>query len=194
MPGTPAQQFCGLRSLLANQVGQPGKKLLFMGTELAPEGEWNHDRALPWKLAEGDPARSAYATFLADLAALYHASPALWAGDSDPAGFTWIDGEGEGDASVTAWVRRGTEPRGREDVLVVVQNGASTARRRYRLGLPLPGAWEEVLNTDSRHYGGTDVGNGGRVLAEPRPWGGHPASAVITVPPSAVLFLRPAAS
>jgi 1,4-alpha-glucan branching enzyme len=75
----------------------------------------------------------------------------------------------------------------------VVQNGASTARPRYRLGLPLPGNWDEVLNTDSRHYGGSDLGNGGRVLAEPRPWGGHPASAVITVPPLGVLFLRPAA-
>jgi 1,4-alpha-glucan branching enzyme len=79
-------------------------------------------------------------------------------------------------------------------VLVVVQNGASTARRRFRLGLPLAGPWDEVLNTDSRHYGGADVGNGGRVVAELEPWGGHPASAVITVPPLGVLFLRPAVS
>jgi 1,4-alpha-glucan branching enzyme len=194
MRGTPQQRFAGLRSLLANQVGQPGKKLLFMGTELAPEAEWNHDRALPWKEAERDPDRVAFAHFVDDLAALYHASPSLWASDPDAAGFTWIDGQGEEDASVTAWVRRGTAPDQAEDVLVIVQNGASTARRRYRLGLPLAGAWDEVLNTDSRYYGGSDVGNGGRVLAEPRPWGDHPASALITVPPLGVLFLRPAAS
>jgi len=193
MPGTPGQQFAGLRSLLANQVGQPGKKLLFMGTELAPAGEWNHDRSLPWKEAERDPARLAYARFLDDLAALYVASPALWAGDAEADGFSWIDGQGETDASVTAWVRKGAAPGRAEEVLVVVQNGASTARPRYRLGLPLPGRWDEVLNTDSRHYGGTDLGNGGRVLAEPQPWGGYPASAVITLPPLGVLFLRPAA-
>ena len=77
--------------------------------------------------------------------------------------------------------------------MVVVQNGASTLRRGYRLGLPLPGPWEEVLNTDSEHYGGTNVGNGGRILADEGPWGGQPASAKVTVPPLGTLFLKPAA-
>ena len=79
-----------------------------------------------------------------------------------------------------------------DELMVVVQNGAATARSGYRLGLPLAGAWEEVLNTDSTHYGGTNVGNGGRVVAEGVPSGGQPASAVVTVPPRGVLFLRPA--
>jgi 1,4-alpha-glucan branching enzyme len=193
MRGTPAQRFAGLRSLLANQVGQPGKKLLFMGTELAPAGEWNHDRSLPWKEAEADPARRAYALFLAELSAVYHASPSLWARDADPEGFAWIDGEGTTDASVVAWLRRGALPDASEELTVVVQNGASTARRRYRLGLPSAGRWEEVLNTDAERYGGTDVGNPGPIDAEARPWGGQPASALVTVPPLGVLFLRPAA-
>jgi 1,4-alpha-glucan branching enzyme len=192
MPGKGARQFAGLRSLLANQVGQPGKKLLFMGTELATEGEWNHDRALPWEEAEVDPARDAYSRFLADLTALYHSSPSLWAGDPDPAGFEWIDGEGVTDVSVVAWLRRSSMPGRPEELTVVVQNGAATARLGYQLGLPVAGAWNEVLNTDSEHYGGTNVGNGGQVMAEAVPWGGQPASAVVTVPPRGVLFLRPA--
>jgi 1,4-alpha-glucan branching enzyme len=193
MPGKGKQQFASLRSLVANQIGQPGKKLLFMGTELAPEREWDHDRELPWKEAEADAARLGFARLLDDLAALYHASPSLWAGDADPGGFAWIDGEGTTDPSVVAWVRRGALPEMPEEVTVVVQNGAATARHGYRLGLPVSGPWDEVLNTDSEHYGGTNVGNGGAVLAEPRPWGGHPASALVTLPPRGTLFLRPSA-
>jgi 1,4-alpha-glucan branching enzyme len=191
MPGNGPRQFAGLRALLANQVGQPGKKLLFMGTELAPAGEWAHDRELPWAQAKADPSRVEYARFLADLAVLYRSSPSLWAGDPDQEGFEWIDGEGLADAWVVAWLRRGSAAEKRDE-LVVVQNGAATARHGYRLGLPATGAWDEVLNTDSVHYGGTDVGNGGRVVAEPQPWGGQPASSLITVPPRGVLFLRAA--
>ncbi len=187
---TPAQQFAGLRSLLANQVGQPGKKLLFMGSELAPAGEWNHDRTLPWKEAEQDPARAAYARYLADLAALYLASPPLWARDADPSGFAWIDGEGTTDASVVAWLRRGGLPGEAEEVMVVVQNGASTARRRYRLGLPSPGSWDVALDTDAADYGGTGADQRS-VRAEGTPWGGQPASAVLNLPALSVLFLRP---
>jgi 1,4-alpha-glucan branching enzyme len=194
MPGKGEQQFASLRSLVANQVGQPGKKLLFMGSELAPEREWNHDRQLPWKEAEGDVARIGYARLLDDLAALYHSSPSLWAGDHDPEGFSWIDGEGTSDPSVVAWLRRGAIPGMEEEIMVVVQNGAATARHGYLLGLPSSGRWDEVLNTDSESYGGTNVGNGGSVWAEAQPWGGQPASAQITVPPRGTLFLRPSAS
>ena len=190
-PGTELQAFASMRSLLANQIGQPGKKLLFMGSELAPEREWDHDHALPWRDLEADPRRAAMALLVGDLGALYKSSPALWAGDPDASGFAWIDPDGESDMSIVAWLRRGSaEPFG-DDLLVIVQNGASTARR-YRLGLPSAGPWDEVLNTDAADYGGSNVGNLGRIMAEPMPWGGQPASAVVTVPPLAVLFLRPA--
>ena len=189
MRGTPAQQFAGLRSLLANQVGQPGKKLLFMGSEVAPPGEWNHDRQLPWKEAEGDPARAAYARYLAELGAIYHASPSLWARDPDPEGFAWIDGEGAADASVVAWLRRGGLPGVPEEVTVVVQNGASTWRRGYRLGLPEVGAWQVLLNTDAPEFGGAGIAPGA-IVATASPWGGQPASALVTLPPLSVLFLR----
>ena len=193
MPGDPAQQFAGLRSLLANQVGQPGKKLLFMGTELAPDGEWDHDVALPWQKAAGDPLRTGVARLVDDLGELYRSSPALWAGDPDPSGFAWIDGDGAIDASVLAWLRRGNQEQRPAELMVVVQNGASTARRDYRLGLPLPGPWEEVLNTEAERYGGSDAGNGSRILAEATPSGGQPASALVTLPALGTLFLRPGA-
>jgi len=192
MPGRPPQQFANLRSLLANQLGQPGKKLLFMGTELAPAGEWNHDLPLAWE-TERSPERAAFGRLVDDLGALYRSSPALWAGDPDPEGFAWIDGEGGTDAWVVAWLRRGNLPQLPVDLLVVVQNGAATARPAYRLGLPLPGRWEEVLNTDAERYGGTNVGNPGGVIAEPQPSGGQPASAVLALPPLGTLFLRPVA-
>jgi 1,4-alpha-glucan branching enzyme len=194
MPGRIGQRFAGLRSLLANQVGQPGKKLLFMGTELAPAGEWNHDLELPWATAT-DPLREGLAHLLADLGALYHASPALWSGDPDPGGFEWIDpGDRPDDRTVVAWVRRTAGRVGRrgppEDELVVVQNLGAVARAGFRLGLPRAGRWDEVLNTDSQHYGGSDVGNQGHVDAAPQPAGGQPASALVTLPPIGTIFLR----
>ena len=192
MPGDVAQQFAGLRSLLANQIGQVGKKLLFMGTELAPAGEWDHDTPLVWEAAAGDPLRAGLATLVADLGALYLSCPALWAGDPDPDGFRWIDIEQTTDASVVAWLRRGALPHGPEELMVVVQNGASAMRRGHRLGLPGGGDWEEALNTESARYGGTGVGNGDLIQAEPIPWGGQPFSAEITIPPLGTLFLRPA--
>ena len=192
MPGDPSQQFASLRSLLANQVGQVGKKLLFMGTELAPAGEWDHDTPLAWEAAAADPLRAGIAALVADLGALYLSSPALWAGDPDAEGFDWIDAERSTDPSVVAWLRRGALPKEPAQLMVMVQNGASAVRRGYRLGLPQAGAWEEVLNTDSLRYGGVDVGQGGPVHAEPIPWGGQPASAEITLPALGTLFLRPA--
>ena len=148
--GTPRQQFAGLRSLLANQVGQPGKKLLFMGTELAPTAEWNHDRQLPWKEADGDPARE---TLRADTWPTWQrcTTPRRHSGRATPTRRASPGSTARAltDASVVAWLRRGALPAAAEEVTVVVQNGASTARRRYRLGLPASGRWEVVLSTDA---------------------------------------------
>jgi 1,4-alpha-glucan branching enzyme len=190
MPGSPPQRFANLRSLLANQVAQPGKKLLFMGTELAPTGEWNHDAELPWQAAEGDPQRDAFARYLTDLAALYRASPALWEGDEDPSGFAWID-IGDADGTTFAWLRRGTTSTGAVDLAVVVQNLGARPRRRYWLALPLDGAWRVVLNTDHRAYGGAAAARRQPIMAAAGPLGDMPASAVISLPALGTLFLRP---
>ena len=194
MPGDRPQQFASLRSLLANQVGQAGKKLLFMGSELAPGGEWDHDTPLAWEEAAEDPLRAGVAALVADLGTLYLSSPALWAGDADAGGFAWIDAERTAEPSVIAWLRRGAQPDEAAQLMVAVQNGGASVRRGYRLGLPGGGSWEEALNTESTRYGGTHASAAVVIEAEPIPWGGQPFSAEITVPALATIFLRPAAS
>jgi 1,4-alpha-glucan branching enzyme len=192
MPGGPPQRFASLRSLLANLIGEPGKKLLFMGSELAPAGEWNHDLELPWQAAEGDPLRAALARCVTDLGTLYRASPALWEGDEDPSGFTWID-IGDSDGLTFAWLRRGALPDGGSDLVVVVQNLGARSRRRYWLGLPVAGAWRITLSTDDRRYGGASPTRRQPIMAEAGPLGAMPASAVISLPALGTLFLRPEA-
>ena len=191
MPGGPPERFASLRSLLANQIGQPGKKLLFMGSELAPAGEWNHDLELPWQAVARDSLRTRLARFVIDLGALYRASPALWEGDDDPAGFTWID-IGDGDGTTFAWLRRGALPGGDSDLVVIVQNLGARARRRYWLGLPVEGPWRVAIDTDDRRYGGEGAGWRQPIAAVAVPFGGMPASAVISLPAFGTLFLRPA--
>ncbi|HEX6140692.1 MAG TPA: 1,4-alpha-glucan branching protein GlgB, partial [Candidatus Limnocylindria bacterium] len=185
MPGDEWQRFANLRSLLANQYAQPGKKLLFMGSELAPDAEWSHDRALPWESAS-EPMRAGFLRFVEDLGRLYAASPALWAADPDGSTFEWIDAS-DVEASVFSWIRRAGE-----EMLVVVQNLTPVPRHGYRLGMPAAGHWEEALNSDSEHYGGSNLGNLGGVVAGDPGWHGQPASATLTLPPLATLFLRPA--
>jgi 1,4-alpha-glucan branching enzyme len=189
MPGGEAERFAGLRTLLANQVAQPGKKLLFMGAELGVAGEWDHDRQLPWQTAT-QPLRRGLGRYLADLGRLYLARPALWQADEDPSGFTWLD-LGERDGTTFAWLRRGLRPDGTLDHLVVIQNMAAVPRHRRRIALPLPGEWRVALNSDARRYGGAGPGRRRRVTARPVPWGTEPASALLTLPALGTLFLVP---
>ena len=187
MPGTEAQRFANLRSVLANQFGQVGKKLLFMGTELAPANEWNHDQALAWRTA-GDPLRASFARYLTDLGALYATSPALWAGDPDSWGIAWIAGTELG-SSVLAWMRRGSE--GDREPMVVVQNLAAIARLGFRLGVPRAGGWDEALNSDASQYGGSGVVNRGLLRTERLPANGQPDSLQLDLPALGSVFLRP---
>jgi 1,4-alpha-glucan branching enzyme len=184
MPGDEWQRFANLRCLLANQYTQPGKKLLFMGSELAPWEEWSHDRALGWETAE-EPMRAGFGRFLEDLGRLYLQTPALWAADPDPETFAWIDAS-DVEASVFSYIRRAGD-----DLVVVVQNLTPVPRTGYRLGLPREGHWVEALNSDSAHYGGSNLGNLGGVRTDGRAWHGQPASAELTLPPLATLVLRP---
>ncbi|MGH2357007.1 MAG: 1,4-alpha-glucan branching enzyme, partial [Candidatus Limnocylindria bacterium] len=186
MPGDEWQRFANLRALLVDMWGQPGKKLLFMGSELAPWAEWSHDQALPWESAS-EPMRAGLGRFLADLGAIYLATPALWAADHEPDGFAWIDAT-DVESSVYAWIRRAGG-----DECVVVLNLTPVPRHGYRLGLPRPGRWVEALNSDSEHYGGSNLGNLGIIDASAdAPWHGQPASAELSLPPLAGLILRPA--
>jgi 1,4-alpha-glucan branching enzyme len=184
MPGDDWQRFANLRALLVNMWGQPGKKLLFMGIELATWDEWNHDRSLPWDLLDA-PMHGGVARFVEDLGRVYAESPALWAADHDPDGFAWIDAS-DLEASVYAWIRRGGG-----ETCVVVLNLTPVPRQDYGLGLPSAGRWVEAINSDSEHYGGSNLGNLGGVVATEDALHGQPASAVLTLPPLSGLILRP---
>ncbi len=185
MPGDPWQRRANLRLLYAWMMAQPGKKLLFMGQELGPTGEWSHDRSLDWHLA-ASPEHEGIRRWLADLARLYRDHPALHRLDFDPAGFQWIDVSDRA-ASVLGLLRRAGD--GNPDVAVVF-NFTPVPRYGYRVGLSKQGTWRELANGDAEAYGGSGIGNAGAVQAEARPWHGQPASAALTLPPLAAVFLE----
>ena len=180
----PWRQFANLRLLLAYMYTRPGKKLLFMGSELAPPGEWNHDESLPWHLA-GDPKRASFGAFMEDLGRLYREQSALWRDDYDPRGFQWID-VGDAANSVVSYVRRD----GGEH-LVVVLNMTPIPREQYRIGAPAAGEYVELFSSDAVHYSGSDVRTLARVETDPLPLHGFEQSMALVLPPLGALVLRP---
>jgi 1,4-alpha-glucan branching enzyme len=188
MPGDRWQQLANLRSLYAYMWSHPGKKLLFMGQELATPWEWNDSDGLPWHLLEhADHAGTR--DLVRDLNRIYGEEPALWEVDFSHEGFRWIE---PNDATNNVLVFARISKDGSREV-VCIANLAPVPRERYRVGLPKGGEWEELLNTDSAYYGGSGLGNMGKVRAEDLPWHDQPHSAVLTLPPLAVVWLRPAA-
>jgi len=186
MAGDRWQKLANLRALYAYMWAHPGKKLLFMGCEIAQEREWSHDRSLDWHLLE-QREHAGIQALVRDLNRTYRDEPALWELDSDPGGFWWLEASAADD-NVIAFARRSADD---ERVLVFVANLSPTPHGPFRLGLPRSSRWREVLNTDSTHYGGSDVGNLGGVQPEPIPWHGEPFSAEITLPPLAAIWLVP---
>ncbi|MER7333096.1 MULTISPECIES: 1,4-alpha-glucan branching protein GlgB [unclassified Micromonospora] len=184
MPGDTWQRLATVRALLAYMWAHPGKQLLFMGCELADDREWSEERGLDWHLLH-DPARAGVQRLVGDLNRVYRDTPALWAQDTEPAGFRWIAGDDVANNTVS-FVR--IAPDGA--TLVCVANFSARPLEDYRVGLPAAGTWAEVLNTDAHHYGGSGVGNLGAVHAQDVPWHGMPASAALRVPPLGVLWLR----
>ena len=161
----------------------PGKQLLFMGGELAQFSEWDHDSSLEWHLFDY-PAHRGVQALIRDLNRVYRDSPALWKLDHSPDGFRWIDAN-DADNNVLSFFRTD----GREHV-VCVCNLSPVPRSGFRLGLPTAGTFHEVVNSDAETYGGTNVGNMGVVEAEATSWHGLDHSAVITLPPLGVVWLR----
>jgi 1,4-alpha-glucan branching enzyme len=186
MVGDRWQKLANLRALYAYMWAHPGKKLLFMGGELAQEQEWSHERSLDWHLLE-QRDNAGIQALVRDLNNTYRNEPALWELDSDPSGFWWLEANGA-DENVVAFARRSADG---ERVLVFVANLSPVARGPFRLGLPRATRWRELLNTDSTHYGGSDVGNFGGVQPEPIPWHDQPFSAELTLPPLAAIWLVP---
>ncbi len=186
MPGDAWERMANLRLLYAWLFAHGGKKLLFMGGEFAQGREWNHDTALDWDLLN-QPAHKGVHDLLRDLNGLYRRFPALHEGDCQAGGFSWIDC-GDRFNSVLTLLRRASDPG---DFLVIAFNFTALAQHHYRIGVPAPGAYTELLNTDSAHYGGRNQGNTGRVVTEAIPAHGFPQSLYLTLPPLAALFLRP---
>ncbi len=189
MPGDRWQRFANLRAYFGFMFAHPGKKLLFMGGEFAQEREWNHDIGLDWHLL-ADPYHHGMQTLLHDLNHAYRQVPALHELDCEPQGFEWIEA-GDAERSVLLFLRRG---RSADAVAVAACNFTSVSREAYRVGVPLPGFYVERVNTDSAFYGGSNVGNGGGVMAKPIPWQGRPFSIDLTLPPLGTLLFerRPA--
>ena len=186
MPGDRWQQLANLRALYGYMWAHPGKKLLFMGNELAQEAEWNHDASLDWHLL-ARPEHEGVQALVRDLNRTYRAEPALWEVDFSPDGFCWLE-LNDADANVLVFARLS---RGGSRRLVCACNLSPVPRPGYRVGLPAAGAWRELLNTDAARYGGSGTENG-EIVAEPLPWHEQPFSAELTLPPLAVVWLVPA--
>jgi len=182
MPGDRWQKLANLRAYYAFMYTMPGKKLLFMGAELAQEREWNHDRGLDWQLLD-DPMNRGIQTLVRDLNGLYRGTPALHELDCEQAGFEWIDCN-DAEHSIVSYLRRGHDP---DRVAAIICNFTPVLRHNYRIGVPRGGFYRERLNTDAAVYGGSDVGNGGGVMAAAEPWHGRPFSISLTLPPLATL-------
>jgi 1,4-alpha-glucan branching enzyme len=199
MPGDEWRRFAGLRSLLAYMWAHPGKQLLFMGSEFGQVSEWSADNGLDWWILDFG-VHQGVQRLSRDLNAVYRNTPALWELDSTPEGFGWIDSnDAQGNtlsflrlAATPGTAAPGTATQGDQSrTLACIANFSPQPHENYRVGLPHPGRWREVLNTDAAVYGGSGVGNMGRIEAVLEPWHGRPASAVITLPPMGVLWLAP---
>ena len=182
------QQLATVRALYAYMWAHPGKQLLFMGQEFAQGDEWNEARSLDWWLLDS-PEHRGVQRLITDLNRVYRETPALWTQDFDPAGFEWIDAN-DAAGNVYSFIRRGTDG----SVLACVANFSAVPHEWYRLGLPMAGRWDEVLNTDADVYLGSGVGNFGGVEALEGAVHGEPASVTLRVPPLGAVWLRYAGS
>ena len=187
MPGDDWRRFANLRALVGYQWCFPGKILLFMGGEFGQSSEWDANGQLDWWLLEAGPYHRGLQRFVQDLNRLYHAEPGLWQADHEHSGFYWLDCS-DSENSVLSFVR---QDGGGQNPLAVILNLTPVARYHYLLGLPRPGKWREVLNSDAACYGGSNVGNLGGVLAEDRGCHQQPWSAEITLPPLSIVVLKP---
>jgi 1,4-alpha-glucan branching enzyme len=185
MPGDVWQKHANLRTLYGYMYSHPGKKLMFMGCEFGQWREWNHDSSLDWHLLQ-DRMHDGLRTWVRDLNHTYQREASLHEVDFDGSGFSWIDCN-DNENSVISMVRRARDPR---DFTVQVANFTPVPRPSYRIGVPDGGWYREVLNSDAEIYGGSNVGNGGGVVAEPIPTHGFDFSVCLTVPPLGFVMLK----
>ena len=187
MPGDWWQKMANLRLLFANQWGNPGKKLLFMGCEFGQWREWSEARSLDWHLLDF-PTHAGLKRWVSDLNALYRGMPAMHDQDADSRGFRWVDCS-DSENSVISFLRISSDPD--SPPALFVYNYTPVPRRNYRVGAPWAGFWRERLNSDAEIYGGSGIGNLGGVEAVPESWQGQPAHLSLDLPPLACLVFVP---
>jgi 1,4-alpha-glucan branching enzyme len=183
MPGDEWQRFANLRLLYTYMYTHPGKKLLFMGNEFAQGREWDHATQLDWYVLDY-AFHQGTQRLVGDLNRLYTAEPALYRHDFEPQGFEWIDCH-DSSQSVLSFLRRDGE-----DFLVVILNFTPVPRHDYRIGVPFSGSYNEIMNSDSEYYGGSNLGNGSGITTEDQAWMGRPYSIRLTLPPLGAIILK----
>jgi len=192
MPGDRWEQLSNLRAYYAFMWSHPGKKLLFMGQEFGQESEWADARSLDWWVTD-QPQHAGLQRLVKDLNNLYSSRTALWELDNDFEGFSWIDAN-DATGNTYSFLRFGKpDGRGERPTMAAVINFSGMEHHQYRIGLPRPGVWREVLNTDAEMYGGAGVGNLGEIVAEDVPWHGQPYSAVVTMQKLSAVWFEPVA-
>ena len=182
MPGDEWQRFANLRLLYTFMLTYPGRKLLFMGCEFAQSTEWNAASQLDWHALD-HPLHQGVTKTLSDLNRLYTTTPALHTRDFDHEGFEWIDCH-DAPQSILSYIRKDAS-----DFVLIILNFTPVPRHEYRIGVPEAGEYEEIFNSDSTYYGGSNVGNP-PLRSEPRPWMGRPHSIELTLPPLAGIVLK----
>jgi 1,4-alpha-glucan branching enzyme len=185
MPGDDWQKFANLRLLYGYMYAQPGKKLLFMGGEFGQRQEWSHESSLEWHLTQYAP-HSGLQQLVTDLNTLYCEQTSLHQVDFEPSGFEWIDNS-DHRHSILSFIRKGCS---QDDIIVAICNFTPATHHNYEIGVPLPGNWQEVLNTDSAKYGGSGQGNPQVLKTRDKPMHHRPYSLSLTIPPLSVIFLK----
>jgi 1,4-alpha-glucan branching enzyme len=185
MPGDEWRQFANVRSFLAYMWTHPGKKILFMGQEIGQREEWNHNTGIRWELLEFDLHRKLQ-SMVRELNKLYRGNAALYQVDFHHTGFEWVDFH-DWENSIISFLRRAEDPK---DFLLVCCNFTPVPRKLYEIGVPEEGFYEEILNTDSELFGGSNMGNGGLVSTRPVPKHDRPFSIAVTLPPLGVVVFR----
>jgi len=186
MPGDYWQKFANMRLLLSYMYAHPGKKLLFMGAELGQFSEWNYESSLDWHLLEY-PMHSSLQDMVKIMHKVYKNHPALWANDCAQKGFAWVDNN-DRENSVLSFLRFGDHA---EDTVLCIFNFTPEVRQAYRVGVPFHCHWDEIFNSDSYEYGGSNVGNCGGFWSEETPSHGHGVSLLMTLPPLGSVWMKP---
>ena len=184
MPGDEWQKFANLRAYYGFMFGHPGKKLLFMGSEIGSTREWNHDDQLDWHLLEENAFCRGLSQMVKDLNQFYRQHPALWHQDFDQKGFQWLIGD-DRQQSVFAFIRNSSD----SSPVVVICNMTPVVRRNYCAGVPIAGHWQELFNTDAVIYGGGGITNPSELTTKNQSMHGYPQCLELTLPPLACIFL-----